>query len=63
MTTQYNPLAPDPETTIDSDQLPDPPPQEDLTQPVPVGEPADDGGYVIQEEDPEYGPPDDPGLN
>jgi len=57
MTAQYNPLAPNPETTIDSPPLPDPTPQEDLTQPVPVGEPADDGGYIIEEEDPEYGPP------
>ena len=56
-----NPLTPDPETTIDSPPPPDPPPQEDLSQPVPVGEPPDDGGYVIEEEDPEYGPPVDPG--
>ena len=30
-------------------------PDEDLTQPVPIGEPEDDG-FIIEEEDPEYGP-------
>jgi len=57
MATSNNPLAPNPETSIDSlPPLPDPP-QEDLGAPVPVGE-SDDEGYIIDEEDREYAPPD-----
>jgi hypothetical protein len=54
-----DPLAPNPETNVDIIPLPDPPKQEDLTAPVPLGEPAGEG-YVIEEEDPEYAPPEKP---
>ncbi len=55
MAPSNTPLVPDPEISIDSPVAPDPPPQEDLTTPVPLGEPADDG-YVIDEEEREYAP-------
>ncbi len=56
MATYGNPLAPNPDTSIDSYPQPDPEPQEDLTGPVPLGE-SEDEGYIIHEEDPELAPP------
>ncbi len=57
--TTEGPNIPDPEfypnPNVDPPPLPDSTPEEDLTQPVPLGEPADEG-FVIHEEDPEYGP-------
>ncbi len=56
MATSNRPLAPNPQTDIDRPQpLPDPP-QEDLTEAVPLGESEDDG-FILEEEDPEYAPP------
>ena len=54
-----DPLPPSPDPNVDIIPLPDPPKQEDLTAPVPLGEPAGEG-YVIEEEDPEYAPPERP---
>jgi len=52
-----NPLRPRPRVEIDAPvSLPDPK-KEDLGEAVPVGEPEDEG-FVIEEEDREYGPPD-----
>jgi hypothetical protein len=54
MATNNIPLL-DPNPNVDIPPPPDPTPSEDLSLPVPLGEP-DDEGYVIEEEDPEYGP-------
>jgi len=59
MGTLSDPLAPNPETNIDIIPPPDPAPPEDLAAPVPLGEPANEG-YVIEEEDREYAPPENP---
>ena len=56
MATSNNPLAPNPETNIDNPGILPDEPQEDLGKGVPLGEP-DEEGFEIEEEDPEYGPP------
>jgi hypothetical protein len=56
MATSNHPLAPDPETNIDTPFPVPEPRREDLGKPVPLGEPEDEG-YVIEEEDREYPPP------
>lgn len=55
MAVTMNTFHPRPRVEIDAPiSLPDPK-KEDLGQAVPLGEPEDDG-YVIEIEDPEYGP-------
>ncbi len=57
MATTDSPFRPNPGKEIDAPiSLPDPK-KEDLGEAVPVGEPEDEG-FVIEEEDREYGPPD-----
>lgn len=56
MNVPLNPFRPRPRPEIETPvTLPDPK-KEDLGEAVPVGEPEDDG-FVIEEEDREYGPP------
>lgn len=51
-----NPFRPRPGVEIDAPVLVPEPKIEDLGEAVPVGEPEDEG-FVIEEEDREYGPP------